>query len=173
MSFINDAEQIRHGFATSSSNSQTTTSLSSDTKILNEKVYDTSSSANAFSGLSAGDVIKMSGWDEAENNRIFLVTEVESSGEWIKVDKELKDVKAADVPSAGITVYTNPESLTISGVTTDDVLVDVVNFNSAASSATELDRDYFAITAANTVSSFAVTDSGDYIMVTWADLSKG
>jgi hypothetical protein len=170
----NSAEQIRVGLATSSGNSQTkvldgVTSV----KILNEKLYDTSSSADAFSSLSAGDVIHVSGFNYAENNRIFTITDVESSGAWIKVDKELKDEKEADVPSAGVTVLKTPESLTINGVTTSDALTDVMNFNAAASSATELDRDYFAITAADTVSSFAATDSGDVIQVTWAKLSAG
>jgi hypothetical protein len=53
------------------------------------------------------------------------------------------------------------------------VLVEVVNLNSSASSPEEADRDYFAITAANTVSSFAVTDAGDVLLISWSDLSAG
>jgi hypothetical protein len=170
----NDSEQLRQAVVTSSGNSQTKVlDAVTDIKILNEKVYDTSSSADAFAALSAGDVVKMEGFDQAENNRIYVVTEVESNGEWIKVDKELKDVKEADIPSAGITMYKTPESLTVTGATTDDVLVEVVNLNSAASSPEEADRDYFAITAANTVSSFAVTDAGDVLLISWSDLSAG
>jgi hypothetical protein len=63
--------------------------------------------------------------------------------------------------------------LTVTGATTDDVLVEVVNLNSSASSPEEADRDYFAITAANTVSSFAVTDAGDVLLISWSDLSAG
>lgn len=174
MSMKNSAEQIRVGFATSAGNTQTKVlDAVTDVKILNEKVYDTSSSADAFSALSAGDVIKMEGWNEAENNRIYTVTDVEPGGEWIKVDKELKDVRAADVPSAGITMYKTPESLTVSGVTVNDAISDVVNFNTGTSSAEAVDKDYFAITAADTVSSFSVTDAGDVLQIYWADLSAG
>lgn len=174
MSMKNDSEQLRQAVVTSGGNSQSKVlDAVTDIKILNEKIYDTSSSADAFDALSAGDVVKMEGFDQAENNRIFVVTEVESGGEWIKVDKELKDVREADVPSAGITMYKDPESLTVSGATTDDVLVEVVNLNSAASSPEEANRDYFAITDDDTVSSFAETDDGDVLLLTWADLSAG
>lgn len=167
-------ETIRNSIAASGGSSQTSVISSvTDIKILDEKIYDTSSSANAFAALSAGDVIYMEGWDEDENNRVFTVTEVESAGEYIKVDKELKDVKEADIPSAGITMYKSPESLTVSGITVDDVITDVVNFNTAASSSAELDKKYFAVTAADTVANFAVVDSGDSLMISWAQMSAG
>lgn len=171
---MNYSEQLRLGVVASGGNTQTKVlDAVTDVKILDEKLYDTSSSADAFAALSAGDVVMFDGFDEAENNRIFTVTEVETNGEWIKVDKELKDVRAADIPSAGITVFKTPESLTVSGVTTEDTVVDVVNLNSAASSAEEADRKYFAITDDDTVSTFAVLDDGDSLLVMWADMSEG
>jgi hypothetical protein len=170
----NDSEMLRQAVVASTGNTQSKTLDGiTSVKILNEKVYDTSSSEDAFSGLSAGDVIKMEGWNYAENNRIFTVTEVESGGQWIKVDKQLIDEKEADVPSAGVTMYNTPESLTVSGCTVDDVLVEVVNMNAAASSPEEADRDYFAITAADTVSTFALLDAGDSLLISWAKMSEG
>lgn len=172
MSMKNDAEQLRSDVVASTGNTQVKVlDAVTDVKILNEKLYDTSSSADAFSALSAGDVVMFSGFDETENNRIFVITE--AADNYIKVDKELKDVAEDDIPSAGITVYKTPESLTVSGVTVDDTVTDVVNLNSASSSAEDVDAKYFAITAADTISSFAVTDSGDSLMIYWADLSAG
>jgi hypothetical protein len=143
-----------------------------DIKILNEKVYDTSSSADAFAGQSVGDIIKMYGWNKTENNRIFKITEVASDGEWIRVDKEVKDETAPS--SAGATIETGSEDLTVTGISVDDVIVDAMNFNTSASSPASVSgRDYMDVFAANTVTSFYVADAGDDIMVTWAQLSAG
>lgn len=167
----NYSEQIRITPVASGGHTQTTvTSGNSDLKIKSEKIYDTSSSQDLFSGLSAGDVIMMSGWDYSENNRVYIVTDVESGGYWIKVDKGL--INEGDAPGS-ITIEKSPESLTVSGVTTSDVVVDVVNANSTASSAEEADASKARVTAADTVSSFIVADAGDDLRIIWADLSKG
>jgi hypothetical protein len=171
----NYSEQIRTDIVASAGNTQTmhgTVDGYSDIKIKKGKIIDTSSSADAFSGQSAGDVIKMYGWNEIENNRIFTITEVASDGEWIRVDKELKDETAPS--SAGASIETGSEELTVTGVSVDDVIVDAVNFNTSSSSPASVSgRDYMAITAADTVTSFYVADAGDDIFVTWADLSEG
>lgn len=171
----NWSEQLRHEIATSGGNSETkhgTVDGYSDIKIKNSKIIDTSSSEDAFSGDSVGDVIKMEGWSYAENNRIFTITEKESGGKWIKVDKELKD--EASPESAGATIYTGSEDLTVSGVTVDDVIVDAVNFGGGSSSPRALvGRDYMAITDNDTVTSFYEADDGDSLFITWADLSEG
>jgi len=167
----NYSEQTRITPVASGGHSQTTvTSGNSDLKIKSEKVYDTSSSQDLFTSLSAGDVILMSGWDYSENNRVFVVTDVESGGYWIKVDKQLINEGAAP---GSITIEKSPESLTISGVTTYDVIVDVINANSTSSSAEEADASKARITAADTVSSFIVADTGDDLRVVWAKLSAG
>ena len=173
----NYSEQLEQAVVSSTGNSETahgTVDGYSDIKIKNSKIIDTSSSADAFSGQSAGDVIKMTGWSYEENNRIFIVTEVDGDGEWIKVDKELKDESSPE--SAGATIYTASEDFTVTGASTDDVVVMATLYNAAASS-----PDYEAldaktdmrVTAANTVTSFCVADSGDTVFITWADLSKG
>lgn len=151
--------------------SSTTLSAETDVKIQDNKVWDTSSSANAFNSLTAGDVIRMTGWDEEENNGIFIVAEVESSGEWISLDRPL--LEQTSVSSPGITMYDTPESWTVSGVAISESRVSAaLNLsNPAAFSST-----YFRVTDDDTVSSFAVftEDSlGDDIAVYWADLSEG
>ena len=87
-------------------------------KVLKNKLYDTSSSANAFASLTAGDVIKMSGWEDykTENNGIFKVAEVDSSGEWVRFDLPLVDCPEDDIPSGGITMLNTPVSWTVTGV---------------------------------------------------------
>ena len=171
----NWSEQLRQDIVASGGNAESkhgTVDGYSDIKIQNSKIIDTSSSEDAFSGQSVGDVIKMEGWSYAENNRIFTITEKESGGKWIKVDKELKDETSPE--SAGATIYTGSEELTVTGVTTNDAIVDAVNLNSSSSSPESVSgRDYMAITAANTVTSFYVADSGDDLLITWADLSEG
>lgn len=171
MSLKNSSEQIRITPVASGGHSQTTvTTGNSDLKIKSEKVYDTSSSQDLFSGLSVGNVILMSGWNYSENNRVFIVTDIESGGYWIKVDKEL--INEGDAPGS-ITIEKSPESLTVSGVTTSDVVVDVINANSTSSSAEEADASKARVTSADTVSSFIVADTGDDMRVVWADLSQG
>jgi len=167
----NYSEQIRTTPVASGGHSQTTvTSGNSDLKIKSEKVYDTSSSQDLFSGVSAGDVILMSGWDYSENNRVFVITDVESGGYWIKVDKQL--INEGSAPGS-ITIEESPESLAVSGITTFDVVVNVVNANSTTSSAEEADAGKVRVTAAGIVSSFIVADTGDDLRVTWANLSAG
>lgn len=173
----NYSEQIRQNVLTSAGNAETkhsTVDGYSDIKIQNAKIIDTSSSADAFSGQTAGDVIKMTGWANEENNRIFIITEVEGDGEWIKVDKELKDEAAPE--SAGATIYTGSENLTVTGASTDDVVVAAFLYNAAASAPTFESLDGFAnmrVTAANTITSFCVADEDDQLFVTWADFSRG
>lgn len=174
MSLKNSAEQIRTTPVVSENgHSQSIMLSSSDLKIKSEKVYDTSSPKDAFSsGLLVGDVIMMSGWTYSENNRVFIVTDIESSGEWIKVDKQLVNEGAA---LEVITIENDPESLTVTGITTSDVVTDVVNANSTSSSAEAADASKVRVTDTdtNTVSSFIVTDAGDELWVTWANLSAG
>jgi len=171
----NMAEQLRLDVVSSGGNSETkhsTVDGYTDIKIQKSKITDTSSSEDAFSDDNVGDVIKMEGWSYAENNRIFTITDKESGGKWIKVDKELKDETSPE--SAGATIYTGSEELTVSGITVDDAIVDAVNFNTAASSPAGLvGRDYMDVTAADTVTSFYVADSGDSLLIQWAKLSEG
>lgn len=170
----NYSEQLRTDIVSSGGNSQTkhsTVDGYTSIKIQNGKIIDTSSSGDAFSD-SVGDVIKMYGWNYSENNRIFKITEKESGGKWIKVDKEVKDETSPT--GGGATIETGSENFTVSGATLNDVIVDAVNFNTAASSAESVSgRDYMAITAADTVTSFYVADSGDSIEIQWAKLSEG
>jgi len=173
----NYSEQIEQAIATSAGNAETahgTVDGYSDIKIKNSKIIDTSSSADAFTGQTAGDVIKMTGWSYEENNRIFIITEVDGDGEWIKVDKELKDETSPE--SAGATIYTASEDFTVTGATTDDVVVAAFLYNGVASSPSYESLDAktdMRVTAANTVTSFCVADAGDTVFITWADLSKG
>ena len=174
----NWSEQIRLSGASGSTYSeQKVIDGSGSVKIRNEKIYDTSSSADAFSAgttVSVGDVIKMSGWPNysEENNRIFTVTDKASDGEWIKVDKELKDVPESDVSS--VTIEKSSSTLSVSGVTTDDVLTDVVVLETSASSTSEPSIDDYAITADDTVTHFDTgLASDDVLLVNWADMSKG
>ena len=171
----NYSEQIREDIVSSGGNAETkhgTVDGYSDIKIQKSKIIDTSSSEDAFSGQSVGHVIKMTGWSYSENNRIFTITDKESGGKWIKVDKELKDETSPE--SAGATIYTGSEEFTVSGITVDDTIVDALNFNTASSSAESVSgRDYMDVTAADTVTSFYVADSGDSIKITWAQLSAG
>ncbi len=175
----NYSEQIRQDFAISVGNTESKlVDGSSDLKIKNAKITDTSSSADLFNSKSAGDVIKMTGWSYTENNRIFVITEVDSDGEWIKVNKELKDESSPE--SAGATIYegdgagTGNEDLTVTGVTTDDVIVDAANYSGGATSPVALNgRDYMAITANDTVTSFYEATTGDALLIQWADLSEG
>jgi hypothetical protein len=155
--------------------SSTTLSAEKDLKVLKNKLYDTSSSANAFDSLTAGDVVKMSGWEDykTENNGIFKVAEVDSSGEWVRFDMPLVDCPEDDIPSGGITLLHTPASWTVTGVSVG---------NAEVMAAVDMDEneafaaEYFKVTAANTVSSFAeVSNSTDVntVAVYWADLTAG
>ena len=175
----NDAEQVKQIViepGSTSTSSESTSSL----KIKGQKIYDTSSSKDFFSdsGYDAGSIIKISGFGDQyrENNRIFEVVNKESGGEWIQVDKEIKDVTEADMPS--VTFERSPNNVDISSlvqedITINDVLTDAVNFKSTSSSPAVVDETQMAITDTNQVSSFAATNSGDQVLVTIADLSKG
>lgn len=144
---------------------------STDVKIEKNKVWDTSSSANDFAALAVGNIIKMSGWDKAENNGIFKVVAKETSGEWIQLDTPLIDEASIDSP--GITMIKTPKSWTVAGVTVGGAKVmgalDLTNHGAFG-------PEFFKVTAANTVSSFATlagdTD-GDDVVVYWAKLSEG
>jgi hypothetical protein len=145
----------------------------SDLKMIKGKLYDTSSSADAFSSLSAGSVVRMTGWDDSSMNGIFKIVEVESSGEWVTFDTPLDDVLEDDVPTAGITMYNTPISMTVTGVTEKGAKVlYALNLTDPSVAGAE----YFKVTADNTVSSFAdfdqATDSEE-ILVFWADVSEG
>lgn len=171
----NYSEQIKQATVAGTNYSESTVvSGVGSLKIKDEKVYDTSSSADAFSSLSAGDIIKMEGWPNygAENNRIFTVTKVDSDGEWIKVDKELKDVPESDVSS--VTIYKSPASLSVSDVTANDVVTAVAIMDTTSSSVSNPSADDFAITSEGTVSHFDTNiATEDVLLVTWADLSLG
>lgn len=145
----------------------------SDLKMIKGKLYDTTSSADAFSTLTAGDVVKVSGWDDDAMNGIFKITDKESGGEWVTFDRPLDDVLAADVPSAGITMETTPVSMTVAGVTESGAKV-LYALNLTDPSVAG--ADYFRVTADNTVSSFADLNQDtttEEILVFWADLSEG
>ena len=171
----NYSEQIKQEtVAGTNYSSSTVVSGVGHLKIKDEKIYDTSSSADAFASLSAGDVIKMEGWPKYgdENNRIFTVTGKASDDSWITVDKEIKDVPEKDVSS--VTIYDSPASLTVSGVTAYDVITSVSIMDTASSSVSNPSVDGFAITADDTVSHFdANIATSDVLLVTWADLSLG
>ncbi len=169
-------ETFRADIVTSAGNAEVahgTVNSYDDIKIENSKITDTSSGANAFAGQTAGDVIKMTGWDDEENNRIFIITEVDGDGEWIKVDKEVKD--ATEPSSGGATIYTGSEELTLTGASTSDVIMDACSFNAAVSSFPEsmAGKTNMRITAADTVTSFAVATAGDLIQIFWGDMSEG
>jgi len=166
----NTAEQLRIDIAVSAGVSgNKLADDSDDLKIEKSKIIDTSSSANLFGSESTGDVLKMEGWAYEENNRIFVITEVDSDGEWVKVDKEIKDDD-----SNGITIYDDYEALTVSGITVDDVVVDAVNFSGGATSPVALvGRDYMDVTADDTVTSFYEATTGDALLLMWANLSEG
>lgn len=175
----NDAEQVTQIVmtpGTTSTSSESTSSL----KIDGQKIYDTSSSKDFFNdaGYDIGSVIKVSGFGNQyrENNRIFEVVDKESGGEYIQVDKEIKDVSEADMPS--VSFERNPNNTDISSlvqedITINDVVTDAVNFRSASSSPAVVDETQLAITDTNQISSFAATDVDDQLLVTIADLSKG
>lgn len=170
----NDAEQVKQAtVAGTNYSSSTVVSGTGDLKIRQEKVYDTSSSADAFSGLSVGNVIKMDGWPYyAENNRVFTVTEVGPGGEYIKVDKELKDVAESKV--SNVTIYNSPATLSVSGVTVNDVVTNVAIMDTTASSVASVSATDFAITDIDTISHFdANIATSDVLLVTWANLSLG
>jgi hypothetical protein len=144
-----------------------------DLKMIKGKLYDTTSSADAFASLTAGDVVKMSGWDDTAMNGIFKITEVETNGEWVTFDRPLDDVLEADIPSAGITMEHTPVSMTVTGVTEKGAKVlYAINLTDPAVAGPE----YFRVTADNTVSSFADLSQDtatEEILVFWADLSEG
>lgn len=144
-----------------------------DLKMIKGKLYDTSSSADAFASLTAGDVVKMTGWDDSAMNDIFKIVDKESGGEWVAFDRPLDDVLAGDIPSGGITMEDTPVSMTVAGVTeTGSKILYGLNLTDPAVAG----ADYFKVTAANTVSSFADLSqdtSTEEILVFWADVSEG
>jgi len=155
--------------------SSTTISAETDLRVLKNKLYDTSSSANAFAALTAGAVIKMTGWEDykTENNGIFKVAEVASDGEWVRFDTPLVDCPEDDIPTGGITIYKTPATWTVAGVTVDGAKV-MGALDLAADAA--FSADYFKVTAANTISSFAAIEAGtatSEVVVFWADRTAG
>ena len=155
--------------------SSTTLSAVTDLKVLKNKLYDTSSSANAFASLTVGDVVKMTGWEDykTENNGIFKVAEKDSAGEWVRLDLPLIDCTEDDLPSGGITMYDTPASWTVTGVAVTTSYV-MAALDLAADAA--FSNAYFKVTAANTVSSFAAIEAGtatSEIVVFWADRTAG
>ena len=153
--------------------SQKTLTAETELKMIKGKLYDTSSSATAFSSLTAGSVIKMSGWDDSSMNGIFKVVDKEASGEWVTFDTPLMDVLEADIPSAGITMEHTPVSMTVTGVTENGAkILYALNLTDPSVAGAE----YFKVTAANTVSSFADLNQDtttEEILVFWADVSEG
>lgn len=146
-----------------------------DLKVLKSKLYDTSSDANAFASLTAGDYVKIDGFEDykTENNGVLKVVEVEASGEWVTFDRPLIDVTEADMPSDGITMYNTPKTWTVTGVTVANAYiagaVDLTNHEAFG-------PEDFRVSAANTVRSFAEIDSdtdGDDILVFWAKVTEG
>jgi len=173
----NYMEQFRISVVENASVYSSSTTLSAETelKVLKNKLYDVSSSANAFASLTAGDVVKMTGWEDykTENNGIFKVAEVEAAGEWVKLDLPLIDCAEADLPTGGITMYDTPASWTVTGMTVGNSEV-MAALDLAADAAHS--KAYFKVTAANTVSSFAAIEAGtatSEVVVFWSDLTAG
>lgn len=150
-----------------------TLTAETDLKMIKGKLYDTSSSANAFASLTAGSVVRMTGWDDSAMNGIFKIVEKGSSGEWVTFDRPLNDVLEDDIPSGGITMYKTPVSMTVAGVTEKGAkILYALNLTDPSVAGPE----YFKVTAANTVSSFADLNqdtSTEEILVFWADVSEG
>ena len=144
-----------------------------DLKMIKGKLYDTSSSATAFASLTAGSVVRMTGWDDDAMNGIFKIVEMGNSGEWVTFDKPLDDVLEADIPTGGITMYNTPVSMTVTGVTeTGAKVLYALNLTDPSVAGPE----YFKVTADNTVSSFADLNQDtatEEILVFWADVSEG
>jgi hypothetical protein len=173
----NYMEQFRIGLVSGAEDYTAAKTLDGETdlKVLKSKLYDTSSSANAFASLTAGDYVKMEGWEDykTENNGILRVVEVESAGEWVTFDRPLIDVPEADIPTGGITMYNTPKTWTVTGVAVADSKVmgaaDLTNHEAFG-------PEDFRVTAANTVTSFAEISSdtdGDDVLVFWAKVSEG
>lgn len=173
----NYMEQFRIGLVSGADDYTAAKTLTAETdlKVLKSKLYDTSSDADAFASLTAGDYVKIEGFEDykTENNGILRVVEVESSGEWVTFDRPLVDVEEDDMPSGGITMYNTPKTWTVTGVAVA---------NSKVMGALDLTNhevfgpEDFRVTAANTVTSFAEIDSdtdGDDLVVFWAKVSEG
>lgn len=172
----NYMEQFRVGLVSGAEDyTAAKTDAETDLKVLKGKLYDTSSDANAFASLIAGNYVKIAGFEDykTENNGILRVVDVEASGEWVTFDRTLVDVAEADMPSGGITMYNTPKTWTVTGVDVADSkvmgAVDLTNHEAFG-------PEDFRVTAANTVASFAEIDSdtdGDDVMVFWAKVSEG
>ena len=169
----NYSEQIKVAAVDSTAFAPATanTVLSGDTdvKIEKSKVVDTSgNSSGAFSGLSAGDVIYMTGWDQPENNGIFTVVGTEDDYKKLILDYPLLD--EAEPSSGGVTMHDTPQEETVSGVEAGTcVVTGVTNIENPLA---VYDANLFKVTDDNEVSHFAETD-GDNILIIWADLSLG
>ena len=169
----NYMEQFRVSLVTNAADYTAVSVLNgvTDVKIEKNKVWDTSSSANDYAGLSVGNIIKMTGWAKEENNGIFKVVAKEAGGQWIQLDSPLIDEPSVDSP--GITMIKTPKSWTVTGVTVGGAYVmgatDVTN-------PAAFGPEYFKVTATNVVSSFATLSGdtdGDEVFVYWAKLSEG
>ena len=169
----NYSEQIKVAAVDSTAFAPATqnTVLSSDTdvKIEKSKVVDTSgNSSGAFSGLSAGDVIYMTGWDQPENNGIFTVVGTENDYKTLILDYPLLD--EAEPSSGGVTMWDTPQEETVTGIKASNCVV--TGATNIENPLDVYDASLFKVTAENEVSHFAATD-GDNILIIWADLSLG
>jgi hypothetical protein len=173
----NYMEQFRVSLVSGATDYTSTKVLTAETdlKVHKSRLYDTSSSANAFAALSAGSVIRMYGWGnyKNENDGVFTVTEKGHDGDWIAVDRPLIDVAEADIPDGGITMERSPATWTVTGVRKASSKVmgalDLTNPSVAG-------PDSFVVTGNNAVASFmnlAGDTNGDDVVVCWADLSAG
>jgi len=168
----NYSEQIKVAAVDSTAFAPATqnTVLSGDTdvKIEKSKVVDTSgNSSGAFSDLSAGDVIYMTGWDQPENNGIFTVVGTEDDDKKLILDYPLLDEESPS--SGGVTMYDTPVEEAVTGVAVGNCVV-----TGAANIVTPAvyDASLFKVTDDDEVSHFAETGD-DNILIIWADLSLG
>lgn len=146
-----------------------------DVRVYKGKLYDTSSDANDFAALVAGNVVKIVGFADfkTENNGIFKVVAIGPGGAWVQLDRPLVDVDEEDIPSGGITMEKTPASWTIAGlIPGKHEIMAVIDMSTTEA----FNSQYFKVTANNTITSFANlagdTD-GDTVAVVWADLMAG
>lgn len=169
----NYSEQIKmKGVGSTDFTAATATTVlggNTDVKIKGSKVVDTSGdTTGAFDGLSAGDVIYMTGWDNVENNGVFEVVNVEDSGSKLTLDYPLLDESSPS--TGGATMYSDPSTETVSGVEKGTCVVTGVT--DLTTMGNVYDANLFRVTDEDEVSHFAATGGND-ILIIWADLTKG
>ena len=158
-------EQLRLSLVTSGGSSPTTVvsaSTAIEAKGYGENKFK-ATSGTPFSTLSAGDVIKVSGFGKEELDSVFTVLEVGDSGAWIKVNKPLIDASAGNE----ITVVKAGELWEISGLTAEDYVNGAINLTANA------EVNDLAVTEDGKVAVFDSTTDGDKILVLWSDTSRG